>query len=52
MTLVHNHVEDQRDCERVAHSLGAEVFTIEVASSGATHDPEKLASALCLAAIE
>ena len=38
--------EDQGECERAAQSVGAKAFRIEVASSGAMHDPEKLADAL------
>lgn len=45
-------VEDQHDCERAAQLIGARVFSIDVATSGTTHDPEKLARALRKAAIE
>lgn len=47
-----NFVEDQNDCEQAARRIGAKVFSIEVASSGTTHDPEKLARALRQAVIE
>jgi uncharacterized cofD-like protein len=47
-----NFVEDQHDCEQAAHRIGARVFSIDVATSGTTHDPEKLARALRQAAIE
>ncbi len=47
-----NFVEDQRDCEQAASGIGARVFSIDVATSGTTHDPEKLARALRQAAIE
>lgn len=47
-----NYVEDQRDYEQAAHGMGSKVFNIDVATSGSTHDPEKLASALYRAAIE
>jgi uncharacterized cofD-like protein len=43
-----HHGENQGDCERAAHRLGAKVFIIDVASSGAVHDGEKLARALRL----
>jgi uncharacterized cofD-like protein len=47
-----NFVEDQHDCEQAAHRIGARVFSIDVATSGTTHDPEKLAHAMRQAAIE
>ena len=47
-----NFVEDQNDCEQAARGIGARVFSIDVATSGTTHDPEKLARALRQAAIE
>jgi 2-phospho-L-lactate transferase/gluconeogenesis factor (CofD/UPF0052 family) len=47
-----NFVEDQHECERAAQLIGARVFSIDVATSGTTHDPEKLARALRQAAIE
>lgn len=47
-----NFVEDVAVCEQAAHRIGAEVFSIDVASSGTTHDPTKLARALRQAAIE
>ena len=47
-----NFVEDQHDCEQAARRIGARVFSIDVATSGTTHDPEKLARALRQAAIE
>lgn len=47
-----NFVEDQHDCEQAAQRIGARVFSIDVATSGTTHDPEKLARALRQAAIE
>ncbi len=46
-----NFVENRQDCEQAASRIGAKVFSIDVATSGTTHDPEKLARALRLAAI-
>jgi uncharacterized cofD-like protein len=47
-----NFVEDQHDCEQAAHRIGARVFSIDVATSGTIHDPDKLSRALRQAAIE
>lgn len=47
-----NFVEDEQDCEQAARRIGARVFSIDVATSEVTHDPEKLARALRQAAIE
>lgn len=47
-----NSVEDRNGCERAANFTGAKVFSIDVATNAATHDPQKLASALHLVAQE